>query len=177
MPTTIFEGLMAGLHHPAVGFDHLAFILTLGVVAALIPAGGALIAAFVATAAIGAWAHGVNYDFPLSEQFVAASVILAGLLVVLGLGARQIVWLPVGAIAGLLHGYAFGEEVLGADGPVIAAYLVGIVVVCAAIAVGVMQLTSRVLRLSDARSGPLKIGGALVAALGVVLLVQLIMNG
>jgi urease accessory protein len=38
MPTTILEGLQSGLTHPAVGLDHLAFILVLGVVAALMRA-------------------------------------------------------------------------------------------------------------------------------------------
>jgi urease accessory protein len=177
MPTTFLEGLLSGLSHPAVGLDHLAFLVTLGVVAALIPAGFSLIAAFITAAAVGAWTHGVNFDFPLAEQLVAASVVVAGLLVALGLGARQIIWLPIGAIAGLLHGYAFGEEILGADGPVIAAYLIGVVIVCSVITVAVMQFASQALALSDARSLPLRIAGALVGILGVVLLVRLIMNG
>ena len=83
MPTTFLEGLLSGLSHPSVGLDHLAFILLLGVVAALIPAGLALIAAFAATAAVGAAVHAVNFDFPLSEQLVALSVVLAGALYLL----------------------------------------------------------------------------------------------
>jgi urease accessory protein len=177
MPTTLLEGLLSGLSHPAVGLDHLAFLVILGVAAALIPAGLSLIAAFLVTAAIGAWAHGVNFAFPLAEQLVAASVIVAGLLVALGLGAKRSIWLPIGAIAGLLHGYAFGEEILGADGPVIAAYLVGVIIVCSAVTVAVMQVASRVPALSDAGSTSLRLAGGLVAILGVVLLAQLIWSG
>lgn len=177
MPTTFLEGLQSGLTHPALGLDHLAFILVLGVVAALIPAGIPLIAAFIATAAVGTLVHAVNFDFPLSEQLVALSVLIAGLLIAIGLGAKQLIWLPFIGVAGLLHGYAFGEEILGADGAVIGAYLIGVVIVCSAIALAVMQITSKVLALSDAGSRPLRIGGALIGILGIVLLAQLIMTG
>jgi len=177
MPTTFLEGLLSGLSHPALGLDHLAFILVLGVVAALIPSGIPLIAAFIATAAIGTLVHAVNFDFPLSEQLVALSVLIAGLLIALGFGARQLIWLPVAGVAGLLHGYAFGETILGADGMVIAAYLIGVVIICSVVGLGVMQFASKVLALSDARSRPLRIAGALIGVLGIVLLAQLIRNG
>ena len=177
MPTTFLEGLVSGISHPAIGLDHLAFIVLLGVVAALIPAGLVLIGTVIATATIGAAVHAFNFDFPLSEQLVALSVVLVGVLVALGFGAKQPIWLPFGAIAGLLHGYAFGEEILGADGLVIVAYLIGVIIVCSAIAVLVMQLTSKVLKLSDPGSVPLRVAGALVAVLGIILLVQLMRAG
>lgn len=177
MPTTFLEGFLSGLSHPALGLDHLAFIVVLGVVAALLPAGIPSIAIFVATAAIGILVHAANFDFPLSEQLVALSVMIAGLLIALGLGAKQLIWLPVAGVSGLLHGYAFGEEILGADGPVIGAYLIGVVIVSSAIALAVMQIASKVLALSDAGSRPLRVAGAVVGILGIVLLAQLIRNG
>jgi urease accessory protein len=177
MPTTFLEGLLSGLTHPALGLDHLAFIVVLGVVAALVPSGIALIAVLIATAAIGILVHAANFDFPLSEQLVALSVLIAGLLMALGLGARQLIWLAVAGVAGLLHGYAFGETILGADGPVIGAYLIGAVIVCSVIALAVMQFASKVLALSDAGSRALRIAGALIGILGIVLLAQLIANG
>ena len=68
------------------------------------------------------------------------------------------------------------EEILGADGAVIAAYIVGVVIVCSVIALGVMQIASKVLALSDARSRSLRVAGALISILGIVLLAQLIRN-
>jgi urease accessory protein len=131
MPTTFLEGLLSGLSHPALGLDHLAFIVVLGVAAALTRAGIPLILTFVATAAVATYARAINFDYPYVEQLVALTVVAAGVLVALGLGARRLIWLPFAAVAGLLHGYAFGEEVLGADGPVIAAYVIGGTVTCA----------------------------------------------
>jgi urease accessory protein len=121
--------------------------------------------------------HAANFDFALSEQLVALSVLIAGALIALGLGARQLIWLPFVGVAGLLHGYAFGEAILGADGIVIAAYLIGVVIVCSVIAVAVMQIASKVLALSDAGWWPLRVAGALIGVVGVALLVQLIRNG
>jgi urease accessory protein len=177
MPTTFLEGLLSGLSHPALGLDHLAFIVVLGVVAALVPGGIPVIATFVGTAILGTLVHAANFEFALSEQLVALSVLIAGLLIALGLGARQLIWLPFVGVAGLLHGYAFGEEILGADGPVIAAYLIGVVVVCSVIALAVMQIASKVLALSDAGWWPLRIAGTVIAVVGIVLLAQLIRNG
>jgi urease accessory protein len=177
MPTTFLEGLLSGLSHPAVGLDHLAFLLVLGVGAALVPSAMPLIVTFISAASVGAVVHAVNFDFPLSEQLVALTVVVSGALIALGLGAKQFIWLPFAAIAGLLHGYAFGETILGADTSVIGAYVIGVIIVCSVIAVAVMQLASKVLNLSDPGSRPLRIGGALIASLGVVLLVQLIRNG
>jgi urease accessory protein len=39
MPTTFLDGLLSGLQHPALGLDHLAFIVVLGVAAAFTRAG------------------------------------------------------------------------------------------------------------------------------------------
>jgi urease accessory protein len=176
MPTTFLEGLVSGLQHPALGLDHLAFLLVLGVAAALTRAGLAMILAFLATAAIATYGRAVNIDYPYVEQLVALTVVAAGVLLALGLGAKKLIWLPFAAVAGLLHGYAFGEEVLGADGQVIAAYIIGGTVACAVIALAVKLIASRVPGLSDASWWPLRLAGVLVAILGAYLLAQLIIS-
>jgi urease accessory protein len=176
MPTTFIEGLLSGLEHPALGLDHLAFIVVLGVAAALTRAGIPTILAFLATAAIATYGRAVNFDYPYVEQLVALTVIAAGVLIALGLGAKKLIWLPFAAVAGFLHGYAFGEEVLGADGPVIAAYIIGGTSACAAIALVVKFVAARVPGLSDARWWPLRLAGALVAVLGAYLLARLLIG-
>ena len=176
MPTTFLEGLLSGIAHPALGLDHLVFIVVLGVAAALTRAGLPTILAFLATAAIATYGRAVNFDYPYVEQLVALTVVAAGVLFALGLGAKKLIWLPFAAVAGLLHGYAFGEEVLGADGPVIAAYITGATVACAAIALTAKVIAPRVPGLSDAGWWPLRLAGVLVAVLGAYLLAQLIIG-
>jgi urease accessory protein len=128
------------------------------------------------TTAIATYGRAVNFDYPYVEQLVALTVVAAGVLFALGLGAKKLIWLPFAAIAGVLHGYAFGEEVLGADGPVVAAYIIGGTVACAAIALAVRLVTSRVPGLSDARWWPLRLAGVLVAVLGAYLLAPLVIG-
>jgi urease accessory protein len=176
MPTTFLDGLVSGLPHPALGLDHLVFLVVLGVAAALTRAAIPTILAFVATAAIATYGRAVNFDYPYVEQLVALTVIAAGVLLALGLGAKKLIWLPFAAIAGLLHGYAFGEEVLGADGLPIAGYILGGTVACAAIAFVAKLIASWVPGLSDPRWWPLRLAGVLVAVLGAYLLAQLVIG-
>jgi len=174
MPTTVLEGLLSGISHPAIGLDHLTFIFVLGMVAAMISAGVAMIASFVVAATVGVLIHAANVEFLLSEQLVSVSVVMAGVLLVLGLGARQLIWLPFSTVAGLLHGYAFGETTLGADWIVVAAYIAGVVLFTSVVAGGIMLATSKVLRLPDAYSIQIRSIGAVVACIGIYLLVSLL---
>jgi urease accessory protein len=78
MPTTFLEGLWSGIGHPAIGLDHLTFVVVLGIVAAMAPAGATMIASFVVAA--GVVIHAANFEFALSEQLVSFSVVIAGVL-------------------------------------------------------------------------------------------------
>ncbi len=168
-PTTFFEGLLSGLGHPVIGPDHLAFVIAIGIAAALVPAGLSLIALFVAASTAGVLIHAAALDLPLVEPLVSTSVIIAGLLIAAGRGANQPPWLALAAIAGLLHGYAFGEAVIGAERGVIGAYLIGLACIMSAIAAA-MLVSGRVLRRSDASAAGLRGGGVALAATGAVML-------
>src|SRR5215468_9418593 len=146
MPTTLLEGLLSGIAHPAVGLDHLTFMLVIGLVAALANASLLVIASFVVASLVGIVIHAANFDFAYSEQLVAISVILAGLLLLMGYGSKRWIWLPFAVVAGLAHGYAFGETILGANRDVTVTYMAGVLGVVVAITVVVMLATSKVLK-------------------------------
>ena len=59
MPTTLLEGLLSGITHPAVGLDHLTFMIAIGLAATLAPASLVIIACFVAACLVGIAVHGV----------------------------------------------------------------------------------------------------------------------
>ena len=174
MPTTLLEGLLSGISHPAVGLDHLTFMVVVGLVAALMPSGAALIASFVVASLIGVVIHAANYDFAYSEQLVAATVILAGLLLIAGYGSRRSIWLTFAVIAGLIHGYAFGETILGANRDVAGAYMLGVLGTVIAITAAVTLVVSKGWKVSDAASVPVRAVGAVVAAIGIYLLIALL---
>lgn len=172
-PSNFLEGFLSGIGHPVIGPDHLAFIVAIGIAAALVPAGLALIGAFFAASTAGVLIHVGKLNLPLSEQLVALSVIAAGALIALGHANRQPVWLALAAVAGLFHGYAFGEAVVGAERSVVGAYLVGIAIVTSIIAVGIMQFTRQVLGYASgtaAGSPHLRGAGIIVGCVGAVML-------
>jgi urease accessory protein len=169
MPATFMEGLLSGLGHPVIGPDHLAFLLAVGVV---VGAGGfnlALAAVFVATMAIGVAVHVTGITLPAVEIIVALSVLLAGILIVRGRRLPVAAWATLFAVAGLLHGYAFGESIFGAEAAPLDAYLLGLVVVQTALTVGVAAIARR---MAASLSEPMpRLIGAVIIGIGFTVLV------
>ena len=53
VPSNFFEGFMSGLAHPVIGLDHLAFIVAVGLFAAVKPQGFLIPLFFVLSAMLG----------------------------------------------------------------------------------------------------------------------------
>lgn len=140
LASTAVEGLMSGLAHPVIGLDHLAFIVALGCSGALVArsnaAGKLMPIGFLGAALLGTMIHLQSIDLPFNELWVALSVLLLGMVV--GLGQK----LPIAGlaalvtIAGLFHGYAYGESIVGAGMTPLVSYLVGFTAIQAAISYG-----------------------------------------
>lgn len=177
MPTSFAQGLLSGLAHPVIGPDHLAFIIALGVAVALIGARAALIGAFIAASTAGVLVHIASIDVPASEALVASSVIVAGLLIAFSRNAGPAMWLVLAGLAGLFHGYAFGESIIGAERNVLGAYLIGIAIVSAAIATAVSLVAGRLITAGDACVLQRRVTGGAIGAAGVgFLLLNLVGN-
>ena len=170
VPTTFVEGLLSGLAHPVIGPDHFAFIVAIGLAAAVVPGGIALILAFVAASGAGVLAHVAELNIPGAEALVAATVVVAGSLVAFGRGVGALPWLVLGVLAGLLHGYAFGEAIVGADRAVLGSYLLGLTIVSIAVAIGVMQFARAVLAPRADLERNLRTAGVVVGSVGLVML-------
>lgn len=140
-PTNLWQGLLSGFAHPVIGLDHLAFVLAAGVLAAPLAGRFLLPAAFVGAGLIAALWHVAGFDLPGAELGVALSVVVLGAIVLAG---RHLTALPLAvlfALAGLLHGYALAESVVGAEPQPIVAYLAGFGLVQYALALAAMVLT------------------------------------
>lgn len=171
-PTTFMEGFLSGIGHPVIGIDHLAFIIAIGIAAAFVSGGIGIIAGFIAASSLGVLAHVIELNVPLVEMLVAASVIVAGAALAIGLTSARAGWVLLAVIAGLFHGYAFGEAVVGAERTVIGAYLIGLAVIMAAIATVAMLVSRKFLVAAEANPIGLRAAGGALAALGVFLLVM-----
>jgi len=170
VPSTFAEGLLSGLGHPVIGPDHLAFIVAIGIAAALVPGGVGVIGAFMAASTLGVLAHFGAWSLPFAEILVASTVVVAGILVARGRDAGSGMWLALAAVAGIVHGYAFGESIVGADRTVLGAYLVGLAVISSAVATGIMLVTRNLAAPATAGEARLRIAGAVIGVVGVVLL-------
>jgi urease accessory protein len=177
-PQTLWHGLLSGFGHPVIGPDHLAFIVAIGIAAGLLRGGLAVIAAFIVSSTAGVLVHVARLDVPLVEPLVALSVLVAGALLALGGHiARQPGWTALAAVAGLLHGYAFGETVVGAERGVMGAYLVGLAVIMSLIAWSFMHLTQRFAAIDLGNDRRVRIAGVALGCVGLVLLVGNLVTG
>lgn len=137
MPRTFVQGLLSGVGHPIVGLDHFAFIVGVGIVAAIAGLGWMLPALFVGFMCAGLGLHLASVDIPASEMLVALTVVLIGAAIAWHRsgGSR---WVEGGlfAVAGTVHGYALAETIVGAEPTPLLAYIIGLVVVQLAVAGG-----------------------------------------
>jgi urease accessory protein len=142
MPQTLWQGFASGIGHPVIGLDHLAFLLAAGVLAAALPRGEALraIAGFLAAGMVGLALHMAGIGLGMTEALVAASVLLAGLALLVAKRVSARALLLGFALAGLFHGHAFAEAVIGAEATPIIAYLSGLAVIQGGLMLGAMTL-------------------------------------
>lgn len=171
MPTTFLQGLLSGLGHPIIGPDHLAFVLAVGILSALFARGYVAPLVFVVATLLGCVVHLFSLDLPVAEPAIAFSVVAAGALVFLWRPFDLRVFALLAAVAGVFHGYAYGESIVGAEPSPLAAYLVGFAIVQSAISLAAYFATrawfSKNARV--ARYG-VRVAGCLVAAVGLFFL-------
>lgn len=143
LPANIFEGFFSGMAHPVIGFDHLAFIIAAGLVGALSKKRGIIIPiAFVAASLGGTGLHLLLMDLPAPELIVSASVLVFGVMLALGKPFNLQLVTVLAAIAGLFHGYAYGEAIVGAEMTPLFSYLLGFITVQLAIALSAWKFGS-----------------------------------
>jgi urease accessory protein len=167
LPATFLDGLLSGLGHPVIGLDHLAFVVAVGLAVGILGVSLLVPALLVAASIAGVLVHIGSLDLPGGELLVAASVVAAGLLIASGKAVPGLAWMLLFALGGFVHGYAFGESIVGADRAALGGYLAGLTIIQAglataiAVAAGATLTTSRPALVS-------RVAGAMIAAVGVV---------
>jgi urease accessory protein len=170
MPRTWPQGFLSGLGHPVIGLDHLAALVAVGCIASLLPRGASAAVVFVGAAIIGVALHLSEMDVPAVEMLVALTVIALGLVAFVGRGTPVFAALLFGA-AGLIHGHALGESIIGAEPAPLYAYLAGLAVIQCVLALAVMT-AARLLSARVQTRAPVQIAGAVIVCFGVFVLAQ-----
>ena len=166
MPDTLWQGFASGVGHPIIGLDHLAFVAGMALLALLTRAPRTMPLAFVAMTLAGTGLHLAAVSLPGTELVIAASVLLVGLLAIARVALPVLAAVALFGAAGLFHGYAYGESIVGAETSPLVGYLLGFAVVQTTIAWGLQILAERSLRMADW----LYVGGGIAAGVGAVFL-------
>jgi urease accessory protein len=172
---TFSQGVLSGIGHPILGFDHLFFIIAVGIAAVF--TGRALTAplGFVAGMLGGVALILSGVALPAVELVIALSLLIAGAVLMSGRGLSLAVCVALFAGLGLFHGWAFGESLAaqeaGIGGGVIIGYLLGLAATQWAIAVGAGWAIAR-LGAAAADAMPARLAGGLVAGAGAFLVLE-----
>jgi urease accessory protein len=167
-------GFAAGFAHPMGGLDHVLAMLAVGLWAAIrgrMETGRNAMwlwpAAFVAGMAGGFALTQAGLVVPQVETMIAASVILLGGAVALGLSAPVMLGAAAIAAFGLFHGAAHGMELHAAPLPFASGFILASALLHAA-GIGLAQLGA-----SLAMRWPQRLAGAGIAAAGLAIAANL----
>ncbi|MFO6465706.1 HupE/UreJ family protein [Jannaschia sp. KMU-145] len=179
LPMTSFaDGLLSGVGHPVLGFDHLAFVIAMGIAATFAPARLLTPLAYVAAMLLGTLAVSAGLALPLAEIAIVASILVLGGVVLAGrtLGVGTAIALFAGF--GLFHGAGFAGSILGQEGGVGAAvmvgYLIGLAAVQYAIALVAGWAARRLLGASESMAVNARLAGAAVFGVGLFLALEVV---
>ena len=171
-PQTLWHGLLSGFGHPVIGLDHLAFVVAMGLLAAPLARGALMPLAFLAAGAVGSALHVRGVDLPFAEAAVALSVLALGVLILTRRNVSTPALAGLFAAAGLFHGHALAESIVGAEPAPLAAYFVGLVAVQYVIALAAMLAARWIAAERPALSRPAATAaGIAIAAVGIGALV------
>lgn len=173
-PTNVVEAFLSGLGHPIIGLDHFAFVVASGLLAVQLQRGIFIPLGFVLAAMLGTGIHLLAVDLPAAELLIAASVIAAGALIAWqtkqDLSDHSLLFAVAVGVAGLFHGYAYGEAIIGAEmGPVVA-YLAGFSAIQLVIAGAAYKVGQVVLQYSQKRFPAMRFLGFVISGVGIVFL-------
>jgi urease accessory protein len=130
-PDNFLNAFLSGLAHPVIGLDHFAFVVASGLMAIGQPQGIFIPLAFVIAAMAGTGIHLLEIDLPATEIVISASLVMVGILLATKNQEDNpskfytLVPIALAAGAGIFHGYAYGEAIIGAEMTPILAYLAG----------------------------------------------------
>nr|MDJ0675156.1 HupE/UreJ family protein [Calothrix sp. MO_167.B42] len=164
--------------HPVIGIDHFIFVIAVGLLAALKARKGIFIPiSFILATIVGTGIHLQSIDIPYPEAIISASVLLFGIVLAMK-DAPNLGWL-IGAagVAGIFHGYAYGEAIVGAQMTPLVAYLAGfasIQLTVALICFWVGKLTLK--KVTDQPSLMLRYAGFTISGAGIAFLSSVLLK-
>jgi len=123
--------------------------------------------AFIGATVGGTVLHLGATSIPMSEMLVALSVVVGGVLALTRRYPGAFALSAIFAASGVLHGYAYGESIIGAEAAPLVAYLIGFAAIQYALIVGgVLGLEKLAAHSEKARLVAARVSGIAALATG-----------
>jgi urease accessory protein len=179
MPMETFShGLMSGVGHPVLGFDHMFFVIAMGVAALFTAHRYMTPLAYLAAMLVGCGLMYAGFALPMTETVIAISLLAMGGVVLSGRALGAGTAIALFAAFGLFHGSAFGGSIAAQEGGisagVLVGYLIGLGVIQYAIAIAAGWVVEKLLHATQAQAMNARLVGAMVAGVGVFLCLEII---
>lgn len=177
MPMETFaHGVLSGIGHPLLGFDHLFFVIAVGIAALYTGRDKLAPAAYIVAMLAGCLLMASGTGLPLKEAVIALSLLVVGGVVLSGRALSLVPAMVLFAGFGLFHGSAFGDSIAtqeAALGPsVLIGYLIGLGVVQYAIAIGAGWVAKTFWQATESTAIQARLAGAVIAGVGLYLTME-----
>ncbi len=177
MPMVTFaDGLLSGVGHPLLGFDHLFFVALVGIAAIYTKQRFISPMVYIVAMLFGCYAMSTGIGLPAKEVIIGLFLLTLGAVVPSGKALGLLPAIAIFAGFGLFHGSAFGDALAsqeaGIGGQVLIGYLVGLSAIQYAIALGAGWLVANVLGALTAQAIQARLAGAVVAGVGLFLTLE-----
>tara|TARA_A100001037_G_scaffold296758_1_gene317711 strand:- start:211 stop:864 length:654 start_codon:yes stop_codon:yes gene_type:complete len=173
---TISHGLLSGIGHPVLGFDHLFFIALVGVAALYTGRRYLTPAVFIVAMLAGTLAMSLGTGLPAAEIVVGFSLLVLGTAVLSGRALTVTAAVLLFGVFGLFHGTAFGVSIAaqeaGVGGAVLIGYLIGLGVTQYAISIAAGWVARTLWKATEASAIQVRLAGAVVAGVGIFLTLE-----
>lgn len=171
IPIGFGEGLLSGLAHPIIEVDHLAFVLAVGVLTAVSQGGLALPVWFVGGTVLGCLLSSSSLNVQPAGWMVPLSALLIGGYLASGRSENGRWHRWVFLVAGVLHGLAYAQSIIGSENNSLQGYLLGFAVVQTIVAWGAMVAAYWFWR-GDRLYANARVFGGVLAGVGLTALYQ-----
>ena len=173
---TFAHGALSGVGHPLLGFDHLFFVLLVGIAALYTGNRFSAPLGFILGMLGGTVLMSNGFALPMIETMIVVSLILLGAVVASGRALGFGVAFAAFAVAGIFHGSAYGVSIasqeMAVGGSVMVGYLLGLGVTQYLISIAAGFAALKIWNASEATATAPRLAGAFVAGIGVFLAME-----
>jgi len=175
---TFTNGVMSGFGHPVLGFDHMFFVIAMGIAALFTTQRMLAPVGYIAAMLVGCGLIYAGVAMPMQETVIVISLLAMGGIVLSGRALGTGTAIALFAAFGLFHGSAFGGSIAAQEGgvntAVLLGYLIGLGVVQYAIAIAAGWIVEKIFGATEASAINARLAGAMVAGVGLFLSLEIV---